>query len=79
MNEYRRKYHYRIDQNRDGTFTLSRATLFPKGWMESGSKVIKSADLDALRLKLQDSGFIRSWPPSYGKADVVEYWDEPIN
>lgn len=77
MSAPRQKHFYWLEKlGREGgdAVKLSRATLTPKGWMESGSKEFQTAD--AARSVLP-RGLVRSWPPSYGGTQVIEWWSEP--
>ncbi len=72
----KRKHSYWLEKNQDDSIQLCRATLTPKGWIESGSKRFNNAD-DA-RAYLPP-GLVRSWPPNYGGTRVIEYWNEANN
>lgn len=75
MEKKRPIHHYRLERNHDGTVTMHRVTLSPRGWMENGS--YDFPDEDSARAPLLKSSLVRSWPPSYGNTNVIEYWDEP--
>lgn len=68
------KHFYWLERKQDDSIKLCRATLSPRGWMESGEKNFPNAEEARAYLP---PGLIRSWPPSYGGTRVLEYWSEP--
>jgi hypothetical protein len=76
MEKVRQRHSFRLEKNKDGSFTFYQVTLKEIGWVEN-EETWTVVDPEPMREQLRSRGYIMN-KPTHAMGNVEEFWDDPV-